>query len=199
MNRRTLNLAALSALAIAQLAVPLFMIARREAVLRHGVAYRFRTAPVDPADAFRGRYVALRTEENRVQVPPQADYRSGQRVYALLETAHDGFTRIAGLSAERPATPDFIKTRVEYHANWGPTNYVYLRLPFDRYYMNEKLAPQAEQAYWRHSSRTNRNTHIVVRVKNGFAVLERLYIGDLPVEEFLRQELAPDGPNAPNP
>lgn len=46
-------------LCVAQWAVPLAMVQRAERTLSEGTAYRFRTAPVDPADPFRGRYVTL--------------------------------------------------------------------------------------------------------------------------------------------
>ena len=46
----------------AQLAVPASLIWKRERTLRQGHVWKFRTAPVDPVDAFRGRYVALEFE-----------------------------------------------------------------------------------------------------------------------------------------
>ena len=64
MNRRSLLIIALIGLA-AQFSVMGLMIARREMTLRNGVVCRFLTAPVDPYDAFRGRYVALNFAENK--------------------------------------------------------------------------------------------------------------------------------------
>ena len=185
--RRNTLIAAFVVLALIQAAVPLFMIARREATLRNGVQYKFRTAPVDPADPFRGRYVALRMEQESVVVPKEADYRRGERVYATLTKTPDGFTRFGALSRTRPESEAFIKVRVRYPQSWGATNSVYLDLPFDRYYMNEKQAPRAEQAYWQNSRRTNQNAHVTVRVKSGSAVLESLYIGDKKIEDYLKQ------------
>jgi uncharacterized membrane-anchored protein len=64
----------------------------------------------------------------------------------------------------------------------------YLQLPFDRYYMNESKAPQAESAYWSHSRRTNQAAYVSVRVLDGFAVLEDLYIDDTPIQDFLKKD-----------
>jgi uncharacterized membrane-anchored protein len=174
-------------LALIQIGVPLYMIARREATLRNGAQYKFRTAPVDPADPFRGRYVALRMEQQDVPVPKGSDYRRGERVYATLAPQPDGFTRIDGVSRSRPDGPAFIKTRVRYPNTWSTNSSVSLDLPFDRYYMNEKCAPEAEKAYWDNSRRTNQNAYVTVRVRNGSAVLEGLYIGDKTIEEFIRK------------
>ena len=52
-------LAGFAALALAQLAAPLLQIAKYEAVIAYGAEYKFKTAPVDPPDVLRGRYVAL--------------------------------------------------------------------------------------------------------------------------------------------
>ena len=74
---------------------------------------------------------------------------------------------------------------------------VRLELPFDRYYMEETLAPEAERAYWDTIRRQRRReddagppppqTFVTVRVKDGHAVLEELYIDDRPVREYLKR------------
>lgn len=67
-------------LCVIQLAVPAFMIVRREHALSMGRAFKFRTAPVDPYDAYRGRYVALNFEAATVKgVPPPPEAQDGQR------------------------------------------------------------------------------------------------------------------------
>ena len=59
MKKRKLLITSFILLCLVQTAVPLSMIARREFTLRNGRVYKFKTAPVDPYDAFRGRFVAL--------------------------------------------------------------------------------------------------------------------------------------------
>ena len=59
MNRRLMLMIALIGLA-AQFGVMGHMIIRRELTLRRGRVCRFLTAPVDPYDAFRGRYFVNR-------------------------------------------------------------------------------------------------------------------------------------------
>ena len=169
---------------ILQLAVPAAMIAKRERVLRDGRAFKFRTAPVDPADAFRGRYVALNLEQNRMAVPLGSDYARGQKVYAVLMEDDAGFATITDLRPERPDTGPYLATRIRYVYN---TN-AFLDLPFDRFYMEEDAAPAAEKAYWEHSRRTNTAAYIQVRIQNGFGVTENLFINDTPIRDFLAQQ-----------
>jgi len=196
MSRRSLIVALFAVLAAAQIGVPLQMIVARERTLRLGKPYRFRTAPVDPYDAFRGRYVAINvdlsggTDTNRwslgrrLSVTNAQSFERGQRVFALLAEGTNGFARVSGLSPERPAAQDYIRARVA----WASGGDVNLELPFDRYYMNEKRAPAAEQAYREHSRRGTNDACVVVRVRDGSAVLERLLIGDRPIESFLKEQ-----------
>ena len=51
--------------ALAQLAVPTAMVWQRDQTLKQGRVWKFRTAPVDPVDVIRGRYIALRVSLRR--------------------------------------------------------------------------------------------------------------------------------------
>jgi uncharacterized membrane-anchored protein len=174
---------ACAGLALLQLGVPLFMVAQREATLEHGRVYRFRTAPVDPADAFRGRYVRLDFEARRTVVPNREGFERGQKLYAQLGEDEQEFARITALSRTRPSTGDWLRVRMYYA--WNCTN-VEVRLPFDRYYMNEALAPRAETLYREHSRQGKRDAHATVRVRGSSAVLEELYVGGQPIGAALR-------------
>lgn len=169
---------------ILQLAVPVAMIARREHVLRAGQPFKFRTAPVDPADAFRGRYVALSLDQRSVPVTADQLFSNGDRVFALLAEDADGFAHFTGLSRTQPVARPFLATRILYVSD---TN-AFLNLPFDRFYMEEGEAPAAETAYWQHSRRTNQTAYIQVRIQNGFGVTENLFINDTPIRDFLAQQ-----------
>ena len=184
---KTRLLLALFGLALfAQLAVPASMILKRERVLAHGQAFKFRTAPVDPYDAFRGRYVALGFDRNSVAAPPGHDFARGQTVHVRLEEDADGFATFAEVLRERPDAAPYLTTKIQYVGG----NMVHLRLPFDRFYMDEDAAPAAEQAYWKYSASSNRNAHVQVRIEKGFAVLEDLYVDGQPIREYLAQNPA---------
>jgi uncharacterized membrane-anchored protein len=178
---------ALLALAtLLQLAVPAWMIVGSEMTLRHGRAFRLLTAPVDPYDAFRGRYVALRFEiENTKRPPgfPDTGYRnSKQQVYIALGEDADGFAKVEKVSLESLSGDNVFTAFL----NWTNKDNLHLAFPFDHYYMEESAAPQAEVAYRDNSRRGNQKTWAVVRVRNGRAVIEELFIDGKPVREFLR-------------
>lgn len=184
MNRKKIIISLFIVAAVVQLAVPLSMIVKRETTLKNGRQVKFKTAPVDPYDAFRGRYVALRMEATTVPVEQADNWQRGERAHVIFGEDEKGFARFVKASREKPKGNDYISLEVNYV--YGGTN-LNLRLPFDRYYMNEKDAPAAERAYNAHSRREQMDAYVTVRVLNGFAILEELYIADTPVVDFIRK------------
>ncbi len=180
---RGLRIGLLGIVFLAQLAVPAWMLGGRELALQTGTVYKFKTAPVDPVDAFRGRYVALAFEENTAVwgEPGEMPAQGNTPICIELTVDEAGFAHLGRATHEAPASGDYIRTS-EWASGQGV---IYPVLPFDRYYMNEKKAPQAEQAYLEHSRRGNQDAYVTVRVRNGIAVIEQLYVADQPVEEFI--------------
>src|SRR3546814_20471044 len=77
---------------VLQWALPASLAARSEYVLRNGARYYLRTAPVDPVDAFRGRYVALQFADIEVALPAHANWPVGTRVAVPLSVGEIGST-----------------------------------------------------------------------------------------------------------
>jgi len=162
------------------------MIAKREHALAHGRIFKFRTAPVDPYDAFRGRFVALGFDQNSVVAPPGHDFARGQTVHVVLAEDADGFATLAGLRRDRPGAEPYLTTPIQYVGG----NMVQLRLPFDRFYMDESEAPEAEWAYRQNSVRSNRTAYVQVRIEKGFGVIEDLYVDGTPIRDYLESHPA---------
>ncbi len=72
---RSLRLALFVVVALVQLAVAGGAIVKSELALRTGEAFRFRIQPVDPVDAFRGRYVAIRFAVERAPATDDLEVR----------------------------------------------------------------------------------------------------------------------------
>ena len=182
--RKPLTIGLFSSVILAQIASPVSMIVKRESTLRHGIPFRFKTAPVDPYDAFRGRYVALRMEANQVIRPQGMALRRGQRVYAHLAVDEQGFANMAQITTRKPQGAAFLTAKVAYLEG----DHVSLDLPMDRYYMEETVAPRAEQVYRTHSGRDKQDAYVIVRIQDGFAVIEGLYVGGQRIEDVLQQK-----------
>lgn len=163
--------------ACVQVAVPASLIWKREQTLRQGHVWKFRTAPVDPVDAFRGRYISLEFEAEAQQISPPPDARYGQTVFVTLRSDAEGFAVIDQVLSTPPEGDAFIE---------GKLHGIAISLPFDVYWVNERDAPAAEAAYRAQSAGEKRNAFVTVRVFQGNAALEQLYLDGLPLGEYLR-------------
>lgn len=191
MNAKTLRLILFIAIALAQIVVAARAIILSEIALRHGEVYRFRLQPVDPVDAFRGRYVALRFAEDRAPVADEVPHLRQEKVYVPLVVDDEGFATFGPARLEAPVTGDYLylQSGVEFMDDDGQRR-LSLALPFGRYYMTEKLAKEVDKAMW---SRGIRPAWVTVRVQAGVGVIEDLYVDGLPVREWL----ATGGPEQP--
>jgi uncharacterized membrane-anchored protein len=163
--------------ALAQLAAPGSLIWKRETTLRKGSVWKFRTAPVDPVDAFRGRYVALQFEVETQELTRPANAENEQTFFVTLKQGADGFAEIDQVSGTAPARDDFMVAQLNGNK---------VALPFDKYWVTERDAPAAEAAYFAQSRRDKRNAFVTVRVFRGDAAIEQLYLDNQPLGDYLR-------------
>ena len=126
-----------------------------------GMVFRFPVTAYDPYDPMRGRYVRLNFNnlERNIWLPEKnrnLKFRNRQNIFAVLEPELDCTARIVDLVSERKEIPagkmflpvQFLWSHQEYdvktrkHRNrWTH----HIRLPFNRFYLNEKKAPEAEK------------------------------------------------------
>jgi uncharacterized membrane-anchored protein len=168
------------AVALAQISVPASMIWKRQRTLREGRVWKFRTAPVDPVDVMRGRYLALRFEAE--EFPGREPSRHLDMPYAWLKEDANGFAVVDQLNEAATGADDTIQAQnLGYYD--GKQR---LRFSFDRFWVTEAIAPAAEKAYAKHSRREKVDAYVTVRVFNGDAAIEELYIAGLPLRDYLR-------------
>ena len=105
-----------------------------------------------------------------------------QKIYAVLGKDEEGFAKIINLTPYKPSSgQDYLKTQIRYIYNKQIT----LDLPFQRYYLNEKATPEAENYYFTQVRSTTSNSYITVRILGGHAALEELYLDGKPLPEIL--------------
>ena len=172
---------------VVQWTLPAALAWRAEQTLRSGQRYYLRTAPVDPLDAFRGRYVALSFADASAALPAGLTLSYGERVYVPIYTSADRYAAFGTVSRAPPARGDYIAAQV---AGFPGDGRVGLRLPFDRYYLEERAAPQAERLYRQaNGAGTQHEAYVSIRVRDGHAVLEELFIDNVPLRQRLREAL----------
>jgi hypothetical protein len=164
-------------MALAQIAAPASLIWKRERTLRQGTVWKFQTAPVDPVDAFRGRYIALAFDVESQQISPPSNAESGQTVFVTLRANAEGFAEIDQVLLDKPASDDFFEALLN-----GKT----VTVPFDKFWVTERDAPAADAAYRAESRRDKKNAFVTVRVFRGDAAVEQLFLDNKPLGEYLR-------------
>ncbi|OQA85857.1 MAG: hypothetical protein BWY31_01624 [Lentisphaerae bacterium ADurb.Bin242] len=162
--------------------------------------YLFETEIYDPYDPMRGRYVRLNFKQNRVRLPQKnmrlMEWRSGNSCFAVLEKNPDGTTRIADLVTDVKQVPDgkdFLRVRYS-HFQWDfdktthkqeKTGVHLIQLPFDRFYLNESLAPEAEREVQANTRKGKAHLRVKIYGNGNFAV-DDLIVDGKPILERLR-------------
>lgn len=184
MNPDKLPLVLFLLLAVVQLFVPANMIYQQETVLKTGTEYRFKTRPIDPVDPFRGRYITLDFEANRFPADTTFREMSGKPVWVFIEKDEKGYARVADVWKSKPEAPgdSFIKARMRSYIG-GKEPEIFLQYPFQRFYMEETKAPEAERAYWEAMRDTSQTPYALVRVKDGTASLVDVFVDGVSVKE----------------
>lgn len=181
---KTLPLIIFAIAALAQWAAPLSQIWTHEQTLTQGTLIKLKCSAPDPYDPLRGRYLAVRPEQREVSVPADMKLQRGMQVYATLTTGADGLATISSLSLTPPISGDYIRLK---------SGYVYsekanIDWPFERFYINEKLAPEADK-WFAENIRSAKGIIAEVRVLNGRAVLADLSLDGKPFREILKERV----------
>ncbi|WP_111707260.1 GDYXXLXY domain-containing protein [Lutibacter citreus] len=180
------------AVVIAQLFVPFKMILSKEDTLKTGTPYKFITAPIDPTDPFRGKFIVLSFIENEFNIEDEKEWKRNEIIFVLLQNNKDGFATIKSIVKEKPAetSNDFIEAKVDRVYATEKNKRILIQYPFERYYMEEFKAKDAENTY-RESQRDNMNkTYALVYVKNGEAVLKDVLINGKPIKQIVEENSA---------
>lgn len=171
---------------LAQLFVPAKMIFDQENVIKSGRAFKFKTEPVDPSDPFKGKYIYLNYEQTAVRSADSA-WQSQEKVYLEIIRDSLGFAMANDASRELGSSGDYVMATV----NWYDyeEKLLHFTLPFNEFYMNEYKAYDAEIAHRdaQQDSLPN-NTYALVYILNGKAVLDNVFINDLPIAKYVEKK-----------
>ena len=173
--------------AMAQLFIPAQMIFNKEAIIKTGTVYKFKTQPVDPSDPYRGKYINLNYEIRTFKTKDSL-WHNQEDIYVYLETDSLGFAKTNRISkAPLDIDKDFVIAKVNWYNNIEEE--LSFSLPFNRYYMEETKAYDAEVAVrdLQRDSLPN-NTYALVYVKDGEAVLSDVIINDISIKDYVEKE-----------
>jgi uncharacterized membrane-anchored protein len=187
MNNKKIIFSIFILIALAQLFVPGKMIFEKERVISSGAEYKFKTVPIDPNDPFRGKYITLSYDETRFMDTESRDWLYGDDIYVILTTDKEGFAKIESVSRTKPSSElDFVKATV-INNTFNNEYKVEIEYPFNRYYMEESKALQAELIYRETMRDSKSNTYALVSVKGDEAVLKDVLIDGVSIKDIVKE------------
>lgn len=170
---------------IFQIMVPTHMIWSSEDILATGNEYKFRTRPIDPNDPYRGKYLHLYFMENKIAISQDATWQFGEPLAVLLTKDQKGFAKIKSVSREIPEDgQEYIMAKVSYVKESEPRE-LFVDFPFNRFYVEESVAEQAEQTYRQTSLDTTQIAYAQVSIKDGEAILKDVLIDGAPINDLI--------------
>lgn len=164
-----------------QLLVPAWLIYQGEMTRRNGTVVTFRIEPRDPVDKFRGRYLRL-SVDNQLQV--LKEYSKGDTIFVTIDVDDEGFASFDSIQDDAPDSGLFIKTKVK---RFGRFRYmVTFDTGFERYYLNEEVAPQADEILAQLGGEDAPEVTIEVAIReDGSVVPGSLFVDGIHLEEYL--------------
>ena len=184
--KRKIALLLLIVFAIIQFSAIGSRILKYENILETGKVWKLEVKPVDPYDVLRGRFVRLRFKKDiLVQEFPKEEWRINKPGYVFLVKDKEGFAYPKEWVKEQPENDlqNYIKCSLTSWYNLEKFEWKVV-FPFDRFFMNEYKAPQAEKVM-RSSFLENHKVYITLRVKAGIGVIEDLWVDDLTISQYL--------------
>lgn len=173
-------------IAIVQLYVPAKMIYDQEVVLLNGNEYKFKAAPIDPNDPFRGKYITLRFDATTFPVQNINEWAINDEVFVQIQNDTAGFAQIKTVSKKRPVNdPDYIKAKIAFLMEDGKVN-MRIEYPFDRFYMEESKAQAAEDMYRESIIDSTQVAYALVNIRNGEAVIRDVLINGTSVSDLVK-------------
>jgi hypothetical protein len=182
-------LAVFAVAAVAQWLLPLSGIWQHDRVISRGTTVRIECVAPDPYDPLRGRYLAVRPAGSRMSKPEGMADRDAVPVWATLVAGEDGLSRIESLSLEPVSGPTVIRLVAKWPHRDGSQapETVFVEWPFDRFYLNERLAPDADKLV-AERFRDGKRTVAEIRLLDGRAVLTDVLIDGVSIRDVVKQQ-----------
>ena len=163
------------------------MILQKEMVLLKGTAYKFKTAPVDPIDPFIGRYIILNFPQQSYSVSSKDPLQNAKTVYVTFKNNKAGFAEIDQVTASAPERTDYLSTTISTLDVNKDSVSIFIQYPFNRFYMEESKAPEAERIYGTELADSSSNVYALVSIYKGDAAIKNVYINDTTITDMLKR------------
>ncbi len=123
-----------------------------------------------------------------IEIPNEDEWSRGEDIYVILANDNNGFAKIKSVSKTKPSKElSFVKAKVSFISTDNPQELT-VDYPFDRYYMEESKAYEAENVYRKSLPDSTQNVYALVKIKDGDAVLQDVLINDVSIRDIVISE-----------
>ncbi len=179
---RQVTLALFAVVVIAQLFIPMREVWKSQELIEQSDTYKFRLRPVDPIDPLRGRYVRLDFADRVYKFGEPTSWDSGTDIYVVLKTDEDGFAVPDTVLSEIPGNGPFVIAKMSrrlLNARKITINY-----PFERFYMDEDKAQNAEMILRSMSDSTVVYAEVAI-APDGQGLLKDVLVNGIPIQDVV--------------
>lgn len=173
-------------MALVQLYVPAEMIMNYETTISAGTPFKLKIVPVDPLDPFRGKFITLEFKDVAASVPDPHAWHNGERIYVQLTNDKNGYAVIQSVSKTRPDDKNYVEAKVGFIGSTVEKQLL-VKFPFDRFYMEETKASDAETIYRESARDPKQIAYALVYVKEGEAALTDVFINDVSIQKIVEK------------
>lgn len=181
--------------------VPIYVAISSQNVLDKGKLYKFKPMANDPFDPFRGQY--LRVNYRTDNIKTKFDFDERETAYVSISVDDQGFAFFDEAFMKPPKKKDYLETTIESTGLGGMAKEldlgmeengfdissldarrtVRIKIPanMSKYFISEDDAIRAEKVLFNEQG----NIYMGVRILDGQARLDNIFVQDQPILEFL--------------
>jgi len=179
---KSLTIALFAVVVLAQLFIPAREVWQNQDLIDHSKTYKFRLRPVDPIDPLRGRYVRLDFADRVYKFSEPTNLKNGTRIFVVLKEDKDGFAIPDTVLTKAPSNKPFViapMSRRILNAKKININY-----PFERFYMDENKAQNAEEIIRRMGDSTEVWAEVAIS-PDGYGLLKDVLVNGKPIQDVV--------------
>ncbi len=155
-------------------------------IKKTGYEYKFKLTPRDPIDSFRGRYLRLAYEDNKIAKDEVPNMSKGVYHFTFTEN-EQGFAMAHKIykPSENMPNDNYLTIDTIFWSRAERADVSYFNLPFERFYIQEEYALLADE-YMRQIMETE-DVYAKIIIKNGKGQLIGVFIKEKPILDYLKE------------
>ena len=176
-------------LAFIQWLIPSKIIFDNNDILKNGRLVKFKCAPVDPSDPFRGKSLTLRFDSSFCKVRNAKEWKNDEKIFVQLHIDEEGYAHVTGLSKEQPkGNTEYVTAKTQKYSSYYDST-LYFVYPFESYYLEESKSQVAGELYQESVNDSGQVTYGLVAIKEGNAVLKDVMINDVSIHKIIADKI----------